>query len=160
MSFSKLFLDSNHELQAKGDISNKFYTTYLKSIDQSLIKKVQLRLSQKDQPATTTDFCSGLFTNMAIDYKGNILPCISFRKMVLGSVFSTQSIRNILISSEALQKLRSLKKTDLKSCGDCRFINECAFCLGMMHTRNNDATKPMLQYCEYHEALVTHQCQE
>jgi radical SAM protein with 4Fe4S-binding SPASM domain len=157
ISFSKLAVDTIHEERVKSEISKEFYNSYLKSIDQSLVKKMQLRLSaQEDHSPTSVDFCVGLFTSIAIDYKGNLIPCVTFRNLNIGSVLGDQSIRDLMLSSHIFQRIRSLKKSDLKACDQCAFIHKCRFCLGMMHTRNRDATQPLAQYCTYLEALESY----
>jgi radical SAM protein with 4Fe4S-binding SPASM domain len=161
MSFSKLTNDASHEKQLEPEMSKQFYTSYLKSIDQGMTKKMQRRIKENDMPTPlSSGFCVGLYTNIAIDYKGNISPCVSFRNFVVGSVFSEQSIREVLLSSSMFNQLRSLKKSDLKSCEHCNFINKCRFCLGMMHTRNHDATMPLPQYCTFLETLESYECNQ
>jgi AdoMet-dependent heme synthase len=158
-SFAKLAVDSVHEKRVERDISNEFYYSYLESIDQATVKKMQCRLSDREERDRTSDnFCAGLFTSIAVDYKGNLIPCVTFRNLIIGPVLGNKSIHELMQSSGAYQRLRSLKRSDVAACGTCAYIQKCRFCLGMMHTRNQDATKPLPQYCSYYEALKSYVC--
>ena len=158
-SFNKLCLDTEQEERINNELTKDFYTVYLDGFSRSDINKMQSRLKEKTEAIQRNGyFCYGLFTNIAIDFMGNILPCIAFRKLFLGSVFELRSISDILASSQSLKELRSLRKKDITNCTHCSLINECTFCLGMMHTRNNNFKKPLSQYCTYLKTLEKYSC--
>jgi radical SAM protein with 4Fe4S-binding SPASM domain len=157
-AFYKLLLDQEHEQLLETNITKDFYKAFLENMDQSAIKKVQLRLAENNRPINQNDsFCNGVLTNIAIDSSGNILPCIAFRNLPLGSVLGNRTIHEILRSSSTLKKVRSIRRKDIKTCVHCKYLYECKFCLGMMHTRYNDLTKPLQQYCTYFKILENYQ---
>jgi radical SAM protein with 4Fe4S-binding SPASM domain len=150
----KIITDKNHEKCLEKEISKDFFNAYFSSLGLEKVKKMHRWISEKQKVFQASDsFCNGLYTGITIDSNGIIFPCASFRKLPLGSVFDNKGIHELLTSSQALQDIRSLRRADLSGCDHCKFVDVCSFCLGMMHTRNQDVTIPLSQNCTYFKTL-------
>jgi radical SAM protein with 4Fe4S-binding SPASM domain len=134
-----------------------FYCRMFQVMDKEFLSSEMDRFSQATAMTPVDDvfFCTGIFTNIAIDYQGNLRPCVTFRRLTLGTVFDRRSIKEILDTSAGLRAIRALRRKDLALCSACRYVKVCALCIGLIHTETNSFKQPSVQTCHYAGAMET-----
>lgn len=103
----------------------------------SVVKKLDDLNNRKNMLIHQTDVpCGALFYSFSIDSNGDVFPCNSFPYKV-GSVMEN-SVNDIWYKSEALQYIKSIKKTDLTQCPGCQYEAQCERCPGMAFLDSDD----------------------
>jgi radical SAM protein with 4Fe4S-binding SPASM domain len=128
----------------------KIWGNMTESARNDLLGRFEKKIACDEQ---SRELCWGLSGSITVDYRGNLLPCVSLRKVVLGNILGERSILDILRSSEAYKAIRSVRKTDLEGCKDCRFINFCEPCLGMVYSQYGNYDHRPEQFCNYAKSL-------
>jgi radical SAM protein with 4Fe4S-binding SPASM domain len=77
-----------------------------------------------------------IFYSFAIDCHGDVFPCNSFLYKV-GNIYEN-SVEDIWLRSEALEELKQIKNSDLKSCLGCNYKKYCERCPGMALLEKGD----------------------
>jgi AdoMet-dependent heme synthase len=112
---------------------------------------VHRKMAQKD---VSPGLCNGLTGGIAVECTGAIIPCASFRDKKIGHILDDGSLPEILRSSEELSVLRSMDKTKIDGCRECKYINACDVCLGMSYTEHGALYHKPEQFCNYMKALM------
>jgi radical SAM protein with 4Fe4S-binding SPASM domain len=97
--------------------------------------------------------CAGLSSTVTVDYRGDVIPCVSFRTLVLGSLLGDKGLLDILNSSREYQALRQVRKSDIDGCKLCGYAHFCEPCLGMIYSRYGSVHHAPEQFCNYAKAL-------
>lgn len=87
-------------------------------------------LHEKDVP------CDALFYSFAIDCNGDVHPCNSFFYKV-GNIFEN-SLKEIWYNSEELEKVKSIKNSDIKVCSSCAYAKYCDRCPALVFMDSKD----------------------
>lgn len=140
----------NYE-RLKTSTSIEFYKKLLK-LSPELLKsqknKMKIALENSINPETTS-LCSGIYTSIFIDSKGDLRPCPAFRKIQAGNIFEDGSLQDIINREPIYKKIKSLKFKDITKCSTCKFNSFCNFCIGLSHSETGDLTIPSPQYCNF-----------
>jgi radical SAM protein with 4Fe4S-binding SPASM domain len=131
-----------------------FYTRYLRSKSKEIVLAYQEGLKEKmADPNPVTEQCIGLFSTIHVNSSGDILPCISFRKLIIGNILGEPSLPRLLRESKAYNLLRSMKKTDVPACSRCSYVNHCQPCIGIIHSEFESYDCAPEQLCNFQKAL-------
>ncbi len=144
--------------QIKKETSISFFSEFNSFLKEDSIKLERERFIRLTESPTEKELtlCKGLFSNIYINSQGNLLPCVSFRNMILGSIFDDRPLNEIIDSSDELRKLKSMKISDIPKCNKCKYITVCHICVGINHTENGSANIPSEQQCNYTFSLASH----
>jgi radical SAM additional 4Fe4S-binding domain len=152
--FNKIASPSTYASLAKPYISKEFYKNIFSTMgpdaSSKFVKILVDKLADKKRPP---NFCPGLYNDISIDYRGNITPCLTFRNMVIGSIFDKRGLLDIIRSSEDLRKLRSMTIDDIAECKECEFNSFCKVCPGSHHTIFGGFDHKPEQFCNFAQAL-------
>ena len=105
-------------------LENNYKTDSLKIAISHCPNKILLHSS--DAYAQLAGGCSGGIISCAIDWNGNIIPCLPLWKIVLGNIF-TDDFMDIWNKSPLLLQLRNRENIKGK-CGKCSFKISCGGC--------------------------------
>ncbi|HEX2955341.1 MAG TPA: radical SAM protein, partial [Chitinispirillaceae bacterium] len=143
--------------QIRKETSVPFFIEFNSMLKEDSIKLERERFTRlAGRPAEKElTLCKGLFTNIYIDSKGNLLPCVSFRNMLLGSIFDDRPLYEILNNSHDLQKLKLMRVSDIPKCNKCKYITVCHICVGINHTETGSVDIPSEQQCNYTYSLAS-----
>ncbi len=72
--------------------------------------------------------CNSIHCSIALDFQGNILPCLNLR-LPVGNIYNN-TIEEVWNHSEELIQLKNLKWRDLPKCLNCSTENYCLRCTG------------------------------
>lgn len=136
--------------------SYNFYCSLLEHLPPSFLQSEKKRFQEKQKnrtPAEESLLCHGIITSICIDSKGYIRPCVSFRDMQIGSIFEKGTLYELVQKSDELKRIKSLRRSDLYKCKDCKYNNSCSICIGQIHTEIGCIDKPTKQLCNYAEAV-------
>lgn len=151
----KLFSSKQIKENFEATVSEEFFTSYYKSIckERTLNLKNQLEenlLSGKESQS----LCEGLFGLVSIRSDASIMPCLSFRNISIGNIVNdSRTLQQIYTSSEIYQTLKKLKRSDIEKCKNCKYINVCVICPGIMHSETGSFTEPSVMFCNMIKAL-------
>ena len=131
-----------------------FYLNYLHHSDKNKMIAYQNGLKSKMNVSEGSDeLCTGLFSNINIMANGDITPCTSFRKLILGNIFESRPLTDILRNSRIYNQLRSMKKSDTPACRNCIYKKFCHHCMGIVHSEFDDFFHAPEQFCNFNKAL-------
>jgi radical SAM protein with 4Fe4S-binding SPASM domain len=99
------------------------------------------------------DLCAGRFTNICIDNRGNIMPCVGFLHADPCNILDNGSLRDILATSRSIREARDLSKNDIPKCKDCYFVNSCTVCLADMNQEHGCYSAPPTKSCSMAYAI-------
>lgn len=136
--------------------SFNFFCNMLEHMHPAFLKNEIKRFHTKKEnrtPAEESLFCRGIITSICIDSEGNIRPCVSFRNMKIGNIFEKGTLYELVQKSDELKRIKSLRRSDLYQCKDCKYNNSCSICIGQIHTEIGCLDKPTKQLCNYAEAV-------
>jgi radical SAM protein with 4Fe4S-binding SPASM domain len=154
VGISKLITTAALDKTLKPLTQKKFFLDYLRHSDKSKVLAYQEGLRQKMQDSPGSgELCAGLSSNIHIKANGDITPCASFRKLTVGNIFDGRPLPEILRDSKIYNQLRSMRKTDTPACRNCRYIEFCVHCLGVVHSEFNDFFHAPEQFCNFNKAL-------
>lgn len=144
--------------QIKKETSISFFSEFNNLLKDESIKLERERFNKLKErpPEDILTHCKGLFTNIYIDSRGNLLPCVSFRNMVLGSIFDKRSLHETIANSDNFKKLKSMRISDIPKCNKCKYITVCHICIGINHTETGSINIPSEQLCNYTYSLASH----
>jgi radical SAM protein with 4Fe4S-binding SPASM domain len=144
--------------QIKKETSISFFSEFNNLLKEESIKLERERFNKLKErpPEDILTLCKGLFTNIYIDSKGDLLPCVSFRNMVLGSIFDNRPLHETIGNSDKLQKLKSMRISDIPKCNKCKYITVCHICIGINHTEHGSINIPSEQQCNYTYSLASY----
>jgi len=80
--------------------------------------------------------CNAGRNGFCISPDGGINPCVQIREKIGNAL--NDDLTYIWETSELLLFLRSLKRTALKGCSGCNYINTCPICPGLNYLENRD----------------------
>ncbi len=136
-----------------------FHCAILKHLPQTIQKNAKKRFqkSKKDRtPAEELLLCRGILSSICIDFEGNIRPCVSFRDLKMGNIFEQGTLYELVQKSDELMRIKSLRRSDLHQCRECKYNNSCNICIGQIHTETGSLDKTSKQTCNYAEAVEKH----
>jgi radical SAM protein with 4Fe4S-binding SPASM domain len=90
-------------------------------------------------------FCDAGRTFGSISATGDVYPCIQL-PLKVGNVFE-RSLKDIWFDSSVLNKIRSARKEDLRSCADCQLAKYCYRCPGLAYIEDGDSFGPSIMAC-------------
>jgi radical SAM protein with 4Fe4S-binding SPASM domain len=138
-----------------------FYTRFFNNMPKEKALAFQSGLKNKmANPDTEAGLCTGLYSNIHVGSAGDLSPCISFRKLTIGTIFEKRPLPQILRESELYARVRSQKKTDIPACKQCSYASFCRHCLGLIHSEFEAFDHAPEQYCNFHKALHEIRCPE
>lgn len=151
----KILANEDIKKEFKETISEEFYLNYYNSICEE--KKVSLKTQLQSNMANNKGkirLCEMLFSMVAIRSDGSFAPCLTFRNLSFGNIVTDQrSIQQIYTSSEIFQTLQKLKHSDIQKCRNCKYINVCDLCPGVMHSESGNFTEPPEMFCNMVKSL-------
>jgi radical SAM protein with 4Fe4S-binding SPASM domain len=154
ISISKLISSEALGKTLKPLTQKDFFLDYLRHSDKNDVLAYKEGLKRKILDSSGhDDLCAGLSSNIHVKSNGDITPCASFRKFIIGSIFKDSAIPDILRGSEKYVRLRSMRKTDTEACRQCRYLAFCFHCMGIIHSEFNDFSHTPEQFCNFHKAL-------
>lgn len=112
-------------------------------------------------PSDDRNYCGGVGGMLAIDWQGNIYPCIRYMPNALNGKQEPYVIGNvkegIMQTHETIDKVDCLKCITRKSqstdeCFDCPIASGCAWCSGYNYEYFGDANKRTTFICDLHKA--------
>lgn len=139
----------------KSSTSEKFYIELLKKSPELLkSQKNKMKLASKQilDPKTTT-LCSGIYTSIFIDSKGDLRPCPAFRNIKAGNILQKGTLKEIIDKEPIYSKIKSLRLSDIEKCSTCKYNNYCNFCIGLSHSETGSFNEPSCQYCSFASAV-------
>jgi radical SAM protein with 4Fe4S-binding SPASM domain len=113
-------------------------------------KKTQMQMVSDPE---LYDLCAGRFTNICIDNRGNIKPCIGFLHTDPCNILESGTLRDILSGSRSIREARELSKKDIPECSDCYFVNSCTVCLADMNQEHGSYCAPPSKSCNLARAI-------
>lgn len=142
----KLITCTNYSETITGMASEDFYY--------SLIKNLKNKGIIVGFPSETKDnqLCRGLKTSIMIDTNGDIHPCTVFRNFIIGSIFESTSLNELLKTNIEYNKLRSITKDDL-FCAECCHRDRCSPCLARHHSQYHTLEGPYPSSCNLTKAI-------
>lgn len=156
IKLSNCLIKQNNE-RLRYTTSYDYYCTMLHDMGMHYVSSETKRFSQQSErfPIDQAFLCTGILTTIALDYKGNIRPCLTFRNLSIGNIFDPGTLREIVERSEELKKIKALRRADMTPCNTCKHSRTCNICLGLIHTETGEMNHPASQICSYAEAIET-----
>lgn len=145
-----------HSADHKHCTTYDFYNTLFENAPEKFIECEKNRFSEREEglaPLEQSLPCSGLQKNICIDSQGNLLPCSSFRNVIIGNIFNTGSLYELVNRSDILHKIKGLRRSDIQPCNTCRYSRSCNICLGLIHTETGRLDRTAPQLCNYAKAV-------
>jgi radical SAM protein with 4Fe4S-binding SPASM domain len=84
--------------------------------------------------------CAAGYKQLAIDYNGNINPCVFMPDIVIGNT-RTDDISYVWENSPILNALR-MPREDIPGCGSCDYTDICGGCRAVSHASHRDMRLP------------------
>lgn len=137
-------------------IDNKLYDTHYISM---FSESTGAPLAESDNG----NWCGGTGSMIAVDYKGDIYPCIRYMESSLGDKVKPIIIGNVydgIMTKKCEQDcVECLKKITRRSqstdeCFNCPIAQGCAWCSGYNYQEFGTANKRATYICEMHKARV------
>lgn len=135
----------------ENNLEDKIYLRFLDDKSRYCHKLVQTSKSGK------TEYSCGANWNMlALDYKGDLFPCLRFMNSSLNNEQPEYIIGNIYhgigYTDEEKRKLQLLKNATIKNCSsetciNCEYSNGCGHCLGFDYQTNGESFKRATYFC-------------
>lgn len=102
----------------------------------------------KSNSSYPRSLCTGLYTNITINPAGDIRPCVPFKNTFKMNILEEKSLRDILQSSAVLQRLKATKRSDIKSCAECAYIDCCIPCPARLYNHDETLENMPPLFCE------------
>ncbi len=108
---------------------------------------------KKIAEAGRNDFCTGRFTGICVGNDGTIKPCVGFRELSSCNILSHGTLREIILKSESLLRVRKISQSDFPKCRACPYSSYWKPCLAEFSAELQALSAPPTKACKWVQAL-------
>ena len=116
---------------------------------------IQRTATAKERRSGNDPICSVCRYSFCVTSSGKVFPCAGWQNNVIGDL-RHQTVREIWETSEKIQELRKIKRSQFSQCVNCKDRGYCTVCMMWNSNENSDGDPYRINEYRCNVAAITH----